>query len=73
MIIMLGETNGFRVLLTHLFIYQTMLFDEVAADFPDMTIVMAHAGQDLWPEALNVARMKPNMMLELSMWQPKFK
>lgn len=52
---------------------QPLHFDEVAADFPDMTIVMAHAGQELWPEALNVARMKPNIILELSMWQPKFK
>ena len=52
---------------------QPLHFDEVAADFPDLTIVLAHSGQDLWPEALNVARMKPNIYLELSMWQTKFK
>lgn len=52
---------------------QPVEFDEVAADFPDLTVVLAHAGQDLWPEALNIARLKPNIYLELSMWQPKFK
>ena len=48
-------------------------FDDVAADFPDMNIVLAHSGQDHWPEALSVARSKPNVYLELSMWQPKWK
>jgi len=48
-------------------------FDDVAADFPDMNIVLAHSGQDQWPAALSVARTKPNVYLELSMWQPKWK
>ena len=52
---------------------QPMQFDDVAADFPDLTIVLAHAGQELWPEALSVARTKPNIYLELSMWQARFK
>jgi predicted TIM-barrel fold metal-dependent hydrolase len=43
--------------------------DEAAADFPDTTFVMQHAGQSSWREALNVAFWKPNVMLELSMWQ----
>lgn len=44
--------------------------DRPAADFPDTTIVMQHAGQHCWwEEALNVAFYKPNVMLELSMWQ----
>ena len=47
-------------------------FDDVAADFPDMNIVLAHSGQDHWPEALSVARSKPNVYLELSMWQPRW-
>lgn len=44
--------------------------DPVAADFPDTTIVLQHAGQRCWwEEALNVAFWKPNVLLELSMWQ----
>lgn len=44
--------------------------DPVAADFPDTTIVMQHAGQRAWwEEALNIAFWKPNVYLELSMWQ----
>ena len=52
---------------------QPVQFDEVAANFPDMTVILAHAGQDSWPEALNMARMYPNIYLELSMWQRKVK
>ena len=50
-------------------------FDQVAADFPELTIIMAHSGAGhiavphLWIEALAVAREKPNIMLELSVWQ----
>lgn len=44
--------------------------DPVAADFPETTIVMQHAGQRCWwQEALNIAFWKPNVYLELSMWQ----
>lgn len=44
--------------------------DRVAADFPETTIVMQHAGQQCWwEEAVNIAFWKPNLVLELSMWQ----
>lgn len=44
--------------------------DRPAADFPDTTFVMQHAGQQCWwEEALNVAFWKSNVILELSMWQ----
>ena len=54
-------------------------FDDVAADFPDLTVIMAHSGQGhiavphLWLEALASAREKPNIILELSLWQILFK
>ncbi|MCH8207205.1 MAG: amidohydrolase [Chloroflexi bacterium] len=54
-------------------------FDDVAADFPEMTLIMAHSGQGhialshLWIEALAVAREKPNVILELSLWQIVYK
>ena len=47
-------------------------FDDVAADFPDATIVLAHAGQGAWREALALAVVKPNVYLELSTWQSRY-
>lgn len=44
--------------------------DEPAADFPDTTFIILHAGQRAWfPIALELARWKPNLHLELAMWQ----
>lgn len=44
--------------------------DEPAADFPDVNFIMLHAGQRAWfPLALDMARWKPNLYLELSIWQ----
>lgn len=46
--------------------------DDVAADFPGLSIVMAHAGHQLWKEALLVASVKPNVHLDVSGWQVVF-
>lgn len=44
--------------------------DEPAADFPQTTFIILHAGQRAWfPIALDLARWKPNIHLELAMWQ----
>jgi predicted TIM-barrel fold metal-dependent hydrolase len=44
--------------------------DEPAADFPDTDFVILHAGQRAWfPLALDMCRWKPNLYLELSLWQ----
>jgi predicted TIM-barrel fold metal-dependent hydrolase len=49
---------------------QPIYLDEMAADYPETTIIMQHAGQQAWwREALNIAFWKPNVILELSMWQ----
>jgi predicted TIM-barrel fold metal-dependent hydrolase len=45
--------------------------DEVANDFPDLTLILAHAGFCWWPEALNIASTKPNIYLDLAGWQPR--
>jgi uncharacterized protein len=46
--------------------------DDVAVDFPDLTILMAHSGRPLWSEAcLFLARRHPNVWLELSGIPPK--
>jgi uncharacterized protein len=44
-----------------------MLVEDVAVDFPDLTIVLAHGGRPLWTEtAMFLARRFPNVWLELS-------
>lgn len=44
--------------------------DEPAADFPQTTFIVLHAGQRAWfPIALDMARWKSNLHLELAMWQ----
>lgn len=44
--------------------------DEPAADFPQTTFIILHAGQRAWfPIALDMARWKSNLHLELAMWQ----
>ena len=49
-----------------------MELDDVAIDFPDLTILMAHGGRPLWmDEAFFVLRRHPNVYLELSGIPPK--
>jgi predicted TIM-barrel fold metal-dependent hydrolase len=43
--------------------------DDVAADFPDLPIIMAHVAHELWVEALLVASVKPNIYFDFSGWQ----
>ena len=43
--------------------------DDVAADFPDLPIIMAHCGHHWWEEALMVASVKPNCYVDISGWQ----
>jgi predicted TIM-barrel fold metal-dependent hydrolase len=46
--------------------------DDVAADFPDMPIVMAHPSFPWQDEALSVATHKPQVYIDLSGWSPKY-
>ena len=46
--------------------------DDVAIDFPDMQIVMAHPSFPWQDEALSVATHKPNVWIDLSGWSPKY-
>ncbi len=44
-----------------------LLLDDVAVDFPDLVILMAHAGRPFWYEqAFWMARRHPNVFLEIS-------
>ena len=46
--------------------------DDVAADFPDMPIVIAHPSWPWQDEALSVCLHKPNVYIDLSGWSPKY-
>ena len=49
-----------------------MHLDDVAVDFPDMPIVLAHPSFPWQEEALSVAQHKPNVYIDLSGWSPKY-
>jgi predicted TIM-barrel fold metal-dependent hydrolase len=49
-----------------------MLLDDVAVEFPDLTIIMAHPSFPWQDEALAVATHKPNVYIDLSGWSPKY-
>jgi predicted TIM-barrel fold metal-dependent hydrolase len=49
-----------------------MHLDDVAADFPDMPIVMAHPSVPWQDEALAIALHKPQVYIDLSGWSPKY-
>ncbi|HEY4456643.1 MAG TPA: amidohydrolase family protein [Pseudonocardiaceae bacterium] len=46
--------------------------DDVAVDFPDLTIIIAHPSFPWQDEALAVAVHKPNVYIDLSGWSPKY-
>lgn len=49
-----------------------MHLDDVAVDFPDMPIILAHPSFPWQEEALAVAQHKPNVYIDLSGWSPKY-
>lgn len=49
-----------------------MYVDDVAVDFPDMPIILAHPSFPWQEEALAVATHKPNVYIDLSGWSPKY-
>ena len=51
---------------------QPMLVDDVAVDFPDMKIILAHPSWPWTDEALSMALHKPNVYIDLSGWSPKY-
>ncbi len=49
-----------------------MAIDDVAVDFPDLRIIMAHPAFPWQDEALAVCQHKPNVYIDLSGWSPKY-
>jgi len=59
--------KGYKLKYSH-----PMLLDDVAADFPDLTIIMAHPAVPWQEEQLAVALHKGNVYIDLSGWSPKY-
>jgi uncharacterized protein len=51
---------------------QPIHMDDVAADFPELNIIMAHPGVPWQEEQLSIALHKPNVYIDLSGWSPKY-
>ncbi|WP_232668520.1 4-hydroxyphenyl-beta-ketoacyl-CoA hydrolase [Pseudonocardia sp. TRM90224] len=49
-----------------------MLIDDVAADFPELTVVLAHPSVPWQDEAISIATHKSNVYIDLSGWSPKY-
>jgi predicted TIM-barrel fold metal-dependent hydrolase len=49
-----------------------MLLDDVAADFPGLTIILAHPSVPWQDAAIAVAQHKANVYIDLSGWSPKY-
>ena len=49
-----------------------LCLDDVAADFPDMPIVLAHPSFPWQDEAISVCLHKQNVWIDLSGWSPKY-
>ena len=46
--------------------------DDIAADFPNLTIIMAHPSFPWVDEQLSIASVKTNVWIDLSGWSPKY-
>ncbi|MEJ2854905.1 MULTISPECIES: amidohydrolase family protein [unclassified Saccharothrix] len=64
-----GVPGGGGIRLKH---SNPMLVDDVAADFPELRIILAHPSFPWQDEALAVATHKPHVHIDLSGWSPKY-
>ncbi len=49
---------------------QPIHFDDLGADFPDLTIIAAHAGGNFsYPQMISIMSVKLNIMADISAWQ----
>jgi uncharacterized protein len=47
-------------------------FDDLAADFPNLTVILAHPSFPWVDEQLSIANIKRNVYIDLSGWSPKY-
>nr|WP_156892916.1 amidohydrolase family protein [Actinokineospora enzanensis] len=64
-----GVPGGGGIRLRH---SNPMLVDDVAVDFPELAIILAHPSFPWQDEALAVATHKPHVYIDLSGWSPKY-
>jgi hypothetical protein len=64
-----GQRGGGGIRLSY---SNPIYLDDVAVDFPDMPIVLAHPSFPWQEEALAVALHKPQVYIDLSGWSPKY-
>ena len=64
-----GLPGGYRIKLSY---SDPMLLDDVAADFPELTIVMAHPAVPWVDSQIAIATHKSNVYIDLSGWSPKY-
>jgi len=64
-----GAPGGSGVKLKYI---RPMPIDEVAADFPELTIICAHPAWPWTDEAIAIAVHKANVYVDLSGWSPKY-
>ncbi|MBX7552198.1 amidohydrolase family protein [Streptomyces sp. NPDC088560] len=64
-----GVPGGGGIRLKH---SDPMLVDDVAVDFPELRIILAHPSFPWQDEALAVATHKPHVYIDLSGWSPKY-
>ena len=64
-----GQRGGGGILLKY---SNPLNLDQVAVDFPDMPIIMAHPSVPWQDEALSIAVHKPQVYIDLSGWSPKY-
>ena len=64
-----GLPGGHRIKLRY---SDPMLLDDVAADFPELTIVMAHPAVPWVDSQIAIATHKSNVYIDLSGWSPKY-
>ena len=51
---------------------QPMPIDDVAVDFPEMPIILAHPSFPWQDEAISICLHKPTVYIDLSGWSPKY-
>ncbi|MDO5533590.1 MAG: amidohydrolase family protein [Propionibacteriaceae bacterium] len=64
-----GMPGGFGIKLAY---SNPLLLDAVAADFPDLQVILAHPSVPWQDEANSIATHKSNVWIDLSGWSPKY-
>jgi len=64
-----GVPGGMGIRLDHV---RPIWIDQVAADFPELTIICAHPAWPWTDEMLAIAEHKTNVWIDLSGWSPKY-